>query len=99
MAKKLTITVSDQVYAALYNDVGRGRIAAFVERHLRPHLRLSDDLERAYGAYGEWLDSKEGRSEAADLDDWFASDSVLDAVTDEDRWPESWRVDEGPAEP
>ncbi len=91
MARKLTITVSDEVYAALYQDVGPGRIAGFIERHLRPHLRLEDDLERDYAAYAEWLAGGEGGAEAAEIDDWLAG--AADAVdeADENRWPEAWR--------
>ena len=36
--KKLTITVGEDVYAGLYQVVGRGRISRFIESLLRPHV-------------------------------------------------------------
>ena len=99
MTRKLTITVSDEVYAALYHDVGRGRIAGFVERHLRPHLRLRDDHEREYAAYADWLDSKDGEAETAEMDDWLASDAATDREDEQDRWPDAWYRKAGLAKP
>ncbi len=99
MARKLTITVSDEVYAALYHDVGAGRIAAFVERHLRPLLRLGDDLEKDYAAYAEWLAGGDGETEAAEIDDWLSGDADTPDAAEENSWPESWRRKAGPAAP
>ena len=99
MAKKLTITVSAEMYAALHQQVGPGRIAAFIERHLAPHLRLPDDLEKAYDAYAAWLDSDDGEAEAAELDDWTSSDLAPDPEPGEDRWPAAWYEKMGAAEP
>ncbi len=98
MAKKLTITVSAEVYAALHQQVGPGRIAAFIERHVAPHLRLPDDLEGAYQAYAAWLDSAEGGAEAAELDDWLAGDLAPEPEPGEARWPDAWYDKMGPAE-
>jgi predicted CopG family antitoxin len=49
MRRKLTITVSDEVYRALHHQVGRGSISRFIEELVRPHVTpLDDDLERLY---------------------------------------------------
>ena len=47
MARKLSITVSDDVYSGLYRVVGRGKISRFFEDLARPHV-LSPDIEAAY---------------------------------------------------
>lgn len=47
MAKKLTITVSDEVYEGLYRRVGARRIGKFLEDLARPHV-VEADLEAAY---------------------------------------------------
>ena len=38
MTKKLTITVSEEVYKGLHRVVGRGRISRFLEDLARPHV-------------------------------------------------------------
>jgi predicted CopG family antitoxin len=47
MSKKLTISVSDEVYEGLHRKIGRRRISQFLEKLARPHL-MSEDLEAAY---------------------------------------------------
>lgn len=47
MARKLTITVSEEVYDGLYRFVGRRRISRFLEDLARPHV-LHRDLDAAY---------------------------------------------------
>jgi predicted CopG family antitoxin len=47
MAKKLTISVDDDVYDGLHRVVGRGRISRFLEDLARPHV-LNSDLEAGY---------------------------------------------------
>ena len=47
MTRKLTITVSEEVYEGLHRVVGRRRISQFLERLARPHV-LSQDVEAAY---------------------------------------------------
>ena len=47
MTKKLTITVSDEVYEGLYRRVGPRRIGKFLEELARPHV-LNRDLEAEY---------------------------------------------------
>lgn len=49
MQKKLTITIDEQVYDALYQVVGKGNISRFLENLARPHV-LPEDLTSAYQA-------------------------------------------------
>ena len=49
MAKKLTITVDDEVYEGLHNVVGRRRISRFLNDLARPHV-LPDDFAEGYRA-------------------------------------------------
>ena len=90
MTRKLTITVSDEVYAALHRDIGSRRIARFIERHIRLHLRLATDLERRYAEYEAYLDNAEGRDEAAEIDDWLATPPPDELDREENAWPEPW---------
>ncbi len=48
MQRKLTITVSDDVYRGLHHRVGRGGISRFIEDLVRPHVTADDDIERLY---------------------------------------------------
>jgi hypothetical protein len=52
MAKKLTITVDDDVYAGLHSRIGRGRISRFLNDLARPHVTapVIADAYRAMGA-------------------------------------------------
>lgn len=47
MAKKLTITVDDEVYEGLYRRVGARKIGRFLQELARPHV-VDEDLEAAY---------------------------------------------------
>lgn len=47
--RKLTITVSEEVYKGLHAKIGAGRISKFLDALARPHV-VDDDLERAYKA-------------------------------------------------
>ena len=49
MAKKLTITVDDEVYAGLHSVIGRRRISRFINNLARPHV-LARDLADGYRA-------------------------------------------------
>jgi hypothetical protein len=49
MAKKLTITVDDEVYAGLHNVIGRRRIGRFLNDLVRPHVLQREPAE-GYGA-------------------------------------------------
>ena len=47
MTRKLTITMSDEVYRGLHEVVGRRKISQFLEGLARPHV-VSKDLTAAY---------------------------------------------------
>jgi predicted CopG family antitoxin len=47
MSKKLTISISDEVYEGLRLKIGRRRISQFLEKLARPHV-LPEDMEAAY---------------------------------------------------
>ena len=47
MQKKLTITVSEEVYDGLHRVIGPRRISRFIESLVRPHV-VETDLEAAY---------------------------------------------------
>ena len=47
MNRKLTITVSEEVYKGLHQTVGRRRISQFLEKLARPHVLLQN-IEIAY---------------------------------------------------
>lgn len=49
MAKKLTITIDDEVYAGLHSVIGRRRISRFINDLARPHV-LAQDLVQGYRA-------------------------------------------------
>ena len=76
MQRKLTITVTDQVYRGLHNVVGRGRISQFIESLVRPHV-VREDLVAAYQA----MAAEEERESDALL--W--ADATMGDVGDETR--------------
>jgi len=47
MQKKLTITVSEEVYEGLYAVIGPRRISRFIEDVIRPYV-VQPDLEEGY---------------------------------------------------
>ena len=49
MQRKLTISVSEEVYRGLYAKIGAGRISRFFDRLARAHL-LTDGLTESYAA-------------------------------------------------
>jgi predicted CopG family antitoxin len=49
MHKKMTITIDEEVYDALYRVVGKGNISQFLEELARPHV-MKEDLASAYQA-------------------------------------------------
>ena len=69
MAKKLTITVEDEVYAGLHDVIGRRRISRFLNDLARPHV-LRRELAEGYRATAadeererdamEWVESLTG---------------------------------------
>jgi predicted CopG family antitoxin len=48
MQRKLTITVSDEVYRGLHQQIGRGEISRFIEGLVRPYVVSTNDLENEY---------------------------------------------------
>lgn len=50
MQRKLTITIADDVYRGLHQQIGRGEISRFVENLVRPYVVTTDDLEAEYRA-------------------------------------------------
>ncbi len=62
MRKKLTITIDEEVYEGLHQNIGRRRISRFVESLVRPHV-LQPDLEQAYA---EMAMDDEREAEAAE---------------------------------
>ena len=76
MAKKLTITIDDEVYQGLYRRVGARRISRFLEALARPHV-IDEGLEAAYLA----LAADEVRERQAA--EW--SENLVGDVADEPR--------------
>lgn len=50
MQRKLTITVNEDIYQSLHDQVRPDRISEFIEDLVRPHLITEDDLEAGYRA-------------------------------------------------
>lgn len=48
MQRKLTITIADDVYRGLHQQIGRGEISRFIEGLVRPYLVTRDELEAEY---------------------------------------------------
>ena len=76
MTKKLTLTVSEEVYQGLHRVVGRGRISRFLEDLARPHV-VRQKLE---AAYREMAADESRESEALE---W--AESTLSDVQDDPR--------------
>ena len=74
--KKLTITVSDDVYKGLHTRIGPRRISQFLDTLARPHV-VDSDLDAAYRAMAA---DEEREAEALD---W--SESLVSDVADEPR--------------
>jgi predicted CopG family antitoxin len=72
MQKKLTITISEEVYRGLYAKIGQGRISRFIDRLARPHV-VDDELDKSYRAMSEDI-SREKSSE--EWTDNLASDGL-----------------------
>ena len=47
MKKKLTISIDEDVYRMLHEKIGRGNIARFIERRIRPFID-EESLEESY---------------------------------------------------
>ena len=76
MTKKLTITVSDEVYEGLHRRVGRRKISRFIDEMAREHF-----MEKQLDAdYAEAAADEEREREAKE---WIES-GVDDGLPDED---------------
>jgi hypothetical protein len=53
MQRKLTITIADDVYRGLHQQIGRGEISRFIENLVRPYVVTTDELEAEYRAAAE----------------------------------------------
>ena len=76
MTKKLTITVSREVYEGLHRRVGRRRISRFLETLARPHVVRAD----LAASYREMAADEAREAEAME---W--SESLIGDVKDEAR--------------
>lgn len=45
MRGKLTITIADEVYRGLHQQIGRGEVSRFIEGSVRPHVVGTDELK------------------------------------------------------
>ncbi|MGC2222895.1 MAG: hypothetical protein WA624_11250 [Methylocella sp.] len=70
MAKKLTITVEDEVYEGLHRVVGRRRISRFLNDLARPHVTRRELAQ----AYRDMAADEEREREAAEWLDNLTSD-------------------------
>ena len=76
MSKKLTITVSEEVYAGLHRVIGRRKISRFIEAIARPHV-IAQDLEAAY------REMAADESQEAEALEW--SEGLIGDIADEPR--------------
>jgi hypothetical protein len=53
LQRKLTITIADDVYRGLHQQIGRGEISRFIENLVRPYVVATDELEAEYRAAAE----------------------------------------------
>jgi predicted CopG family antitoxin len=87
MPKKLTITLSDEVYEGLQRHVGRRGISQFVNEIVRPHLIDGPIVFRGSltEAYRQMATDEEAEREAGE---WI-EDGLNETLPDEDfrAWP------------
>ncbi len=84
MQRKLTITVSDEVYRGLYQTIGRGEISRFIESLVRPHVVTNVELLADYQA----MAADQEREQAAL--EWIEA-APDDALDDLDEAPRAGR--------
>jgi hypothetical protein len=77
MQKKLTITVSEEVYKGLHAKIGAGRISRFLDALARPHV-VDSEIDAGYEAMAA------DRDREADALEW-AENLLTDAADDETR--------------
>jgi len=49
MHKKLTISIDEELYEALYLNIGKRQISKFIEKLIKPHV-LNTELDDGYKA-------------------------------------------------
>ena len=76
MQKKLTVTVSKEVYEGLRTVIGPGKISRFIEELVRPHVLKKDK----YAAYKEMAADQIRESEALEWAEGTSGD-----LNDEER--------------
>ena len=64
--RKLTITVDEEVYRELHQQVGRGNISRFIEALVRPHLVTASDMEDGYRAMASDADREQDAADWAE---------------------------------
>jgi predicted CopG family antitoxin len=74
MQRRLTITIADEVYRGLHQQIGRGETSRFIENVVRPYVVTTDGLEAEYRAA---VEDTAAEREAAD---WIEAnvDEALD---------------------
>lgn len=75
MQRKLTITVSEEVYAGLYRHLGPRKISSFIEHLVRPYV-VSRELD---AAYAEMARDESREREALEWAEGLAADAVDDS--------------------
>ena len=53
--QKLTITVEDELYKALYAQIGRGKISRYMSEATKVKLRKDRDREKSAQVMRRWL--------------------------------------------
>jgi predicted CopG family antitoxin len=81
MTRKLTITVSDEVYEGLHEKIGARRISAFIDRLARPYV--TTDLTEALYREAAGSSVREAEAEA-----W---DALSDDGLSDEAWPDAPR--------
>lgn len=59
MQRKLTITIDEEIYQRLHEQVGRGNISSFIEGLVRPHIMTRADLEEGCRAMAADTDQEQ----------------------------------------
>lgn len=75
MTRKLTITVSEEVYEGLHAKIGAGRISRFIDGLARPHV-VDAELDAAYKAMAA---DKQREAEALEWAENLTGDVADDA--------------------
>ena len=76
VTRKLTITVSEEVYRGLHGKLGRGRISGFIDALARPHV-VDTELDAAYKGMAA------DRHREAEAEEWV--ENLAGDVADEAR--------------